>query len=304
MAESSIPVDLYNPGQVFACLGLLELADQLIGDAQGAFDWSDEANVSFKLKASTDVNPVAAVLKELAEATIVEIEPVGWPGESSITAESSEVFPSPIAHHKDNEGDYKRTKLPIALQFAPPSSGSLEIQHWSDDSSRPEFKLYAGNRSGFSIAGDMMRGKWGKPTKKGISKLSNQGLTQLWNADPAGLAQAPFHVLVPMAGSFNMDARGAWSPIDAGYSPDKQGHALVASSVVEILAVVGLEHYRPIEQERNVFMQCVWSDWLHPELARVALQGRLGCFQHRTFEFALRYSGKNKIVSFSQELTQ
>ncbi len=33
MAESSIPVDLFNPGQVFACLGFLEAADVLCGDA-------------------------------------------------------------------------------------------------------------------------------------------------------------------------------------------------------------------------------------------------------------------------------
>ena len=37
MAESSIPVDLFNPGQVFACLGFLEAADVLCGHAEGRF---------------------------------------------------------------------------------------------------------------------------------------------------------------------------------------------------------------------------------------------------------------------------
>ena len=32
MAEASIPTDLFNPGQVFACMGFLEAADVLIGD--------------------------------------------------------------------------------------------------------------------------------------------------------------------------------------------------------------------------------------------------------------------------------
>ena len=40
MAESTIPVDLLNPGQVFACLGILEMADVLLGDATAAFDWT------------------------------------------------------------------------------------------------------------------------------------------------------------------------------------------------------------------------------------------------------------------------
>ena len=38
MAVTDIPVDLLNPGQVFACLGFLEAADTLLGDAQGRFE--------------------------------------------------------------------------------------------------------------------------------------------------------------------------------------------------------------------------------------------------------------------------
>ena len=71
MAESSIPVDLFNPGQVFACLGFLEAADVLCGDAEGRFDWSDEAEVRFCLRAAGDENPFETVLKFLAEAEIV-----------------------------------------------------------------------------------------------------------------------------------------------------------------------------------------------------------------------------------------
>jgi CRISPR-associated protein Csb3 len=32
MSEAVIPVDLFNPGQVFASLGFLEAADVLLGD--------------------------------------------------------------------------------------------------------------------------------------------------------------------------------------------------------------------------------------------------------------------------------
>jgi CRISPR-associated protein Csb3 len=38
MAQSSIPVDIFNPGQVFACLGFLEAAEVLLGDAEGGVD--------------------------------------------------------------------------------------------------------------------------------------------------------------------------------------------------------------------------------------------------------------------------
>ena len=78
MAEHAIPVNLYNPGQVFACLGFLEAADVLLGDAEGGFDWSDAANVVFRLGAAGDENPVAAVLEFLAAATPRRWAPVGY----------------------------------------------------------------------------------------------------------------------------------------------------------------------------------------------------------------------------------
>lgn len=35
MGKATIPVDLLNPGQVFACLGFLEAAETLCGPAKG-----------------------------------------------------------------------------------------------------------------------------------------------------------------------------------------------------------------------------------------------------------------------------
>ena len=47
MAEASIPVDLFNPGQVFACLGIMELADEVLGGAHGAFLLDDSGATGF-----------------------------------------------------------------------------------------------------------------------------------------------------------------------------------------------------------------------------------------------------------------
>ncbi len=303
MAESSIPVDLLNPGQVFACLGLLELADKLLGNAQGAFDWSNGNETQFKLSVPDNANPIASVLGLLATTQVVEVEPVGWSSGTSNDACFSVTFPSSLDHHKDGDGEYTRTKLPILLQFEGPPRKDVAVEHWTDESSRPDFKLYAGNRSGFTIAQDMVHGKRSKPAKKtGITKILNWGAEQLWKSDASGLSASPFDILVPMAGSFNFDPRGAWSAIDEGYSPDKQGHSLQSSPLVEILAAIAMEHMRPLEPKRGVFQYSVWSDSLFTELARVAIQSRLKGFPTRSFEFVLGYSGKNKIVSFANEL--
>ena len=68
MAESSIPVDLLNPGQVFACLGLLEAADILLGAATATFDWSDGRETRFRVAAEGEEPPVERVMRFLEEA--------------------------------------------------------------------------------------------------------------------------------------------------------------------------------------------------------------------------------------------
>jgi CRISPR-associated protein Csx14 len=91
-----IPVDLFNPGQVFACLGFLEAADVLLGDAEGGFDWSDGGDATFTLSAAGNGNPFETVLAFLAEAEVEVIRPkdvVGpWPERST----PSSIFPAPL----------------------------------------------------------------------------------------------------------------------------------------------------------------------------------------------------------------
>ena len=76
-----------------------------------------------------------------------------------------------------------------------------------------------------------------------------------------------------MGGSFNFDPRGAWTTIDAGYSPDEQEHKVMASPVVEMLTAWGLENARPDEFEPWKARYAAWGVNLPPILARVALAG-------------------------------
>lgn len=69
MAQASIPVDLFNPGQVFACVGFLEAAAVLLGDARGGFEWS-HASDCFRLDTRGEENPVSVVLEFLMTAEV------------------------------------------------------------------------------------------------------------------------------------------------------------------------------------------------------------------------------------------
>lgn len=305
MAEHSIPVDLLNPGQVFACLGFLEAADILLGDAEGGFDWRDEADTRFRLRAAGEENPVEVVLRFLAEADVKAVAPPGWKPnkkakndkerkkleEDLAAMERSEFFPSKAPE----------TASALPIQLVAHGRTPVTLTHWADETEkRDDFKLYSGNRSALSIATAMLKGTCSKPGKKqNRGELITHGVATLWETDSQVLCNDPF-IITPIGGSFNFDPRGGWNPIDSGYSPDKQNHKVVSSPVVEMLAAWGMENARPQRSGRDV-RYAVWGIDLPPLLARVALAQNASSFPLKYFHFSLATSGKNKIVTFAEE---
>ena len=280
---ASIPVDLMNGGQVFACLGFLEAAQVLIGDMEGGFDWSRGNDVKFELLTKGAENPFAVVLAALASSQVREFQP---PKEDM----GDTPFPSPKAD---------RTSLPVRLIHN--DRTWFTMSHWTDGSSREAFKLYAGNRTAGGIAHVMLHGE--SKTKKGgdAEPLIQHGVASLWRDDPEALTEDPFGTVVSMGGSFNFDPRGAWTGMDLGFSLNRQKHIKVtASPVVEILAAMGLEHARPIKNRMEV-RYGAWGERLPPMLARPALGCERAGAALRTFAFTLRLSGENKVITFAEE---
>lgn len=287
MAEASIPIDLTNPGQVFACLGFLEAADLLRGDAEGGFDWSSEAAVKFDLRSAGEENPFASVLEFLAGAQVKALAPVDWRPKKEPEKEKLEEELSRQENTKEFPGFWPDTSSALPIQTVGRHNNKTRrvvLSHWADGSSRKSFKLYAGNRSALGIAEAMIR-----------------GIAQLWKEQRNELVERPFDILTSMSGSFNFDPRGAWTAIDAGYSPNAQGHRIEGSPVVEFLAAWGMENTRPDKLESRRVRYAAWSGALPPPLARVALAGRLEVLTKKRFSFELNLSGKNKIVTFAQE---
>jgi len=317
MAEARIPVDLFNPGQVFACLGFLEAAEVLLGEAEAGFDWSDPAATRFVLRAAGARNPVAEVLEFLARAEVRRVAPSNHddrtPKQKKEAKEeakkknmSSQPMPAPpplppdievVETFPDRVSD--RMSLPVMLRA---DSSAVILSHWADGSGRDAFKLYAGNRSAHDIAVAMVQGTRAKPRKgQNRGDLETKGMERLWEESGQALIEDPFGITTPMGGSFNFDPRGAWTAIDAGYSPNTQKHAVEASPVVELLAAWGLEHARPPEVAPRLYGYAAWGTMLAPILARPALARCLGILPMRRFRFPLDLSGKNKVVTFATE---
>lgn len=298
MTEASIPVDLFNPGQVFACLGFLEAADVLFGEAEGRFDWSHSEAPRFWIRGRSGGSPFETILKEVVTATILEVYPQGWPYDAP---RKQCFFPSPLSEHVDEKGKPSSTRLPGQLRS---DTRSIALDSWADGSSRPTFKLYSGNRSGCSIASDMIFGKRDKPKKgKTVGDLLNKGIRQMMEEDAEAMVADPLNVTVSMAGSFNMDPRGAWNSMDAGYSPNQHGDDVAASPVVEFFGCLALEHFRPLSRNKRDYEYAAWGEWLPPLLARVACSGVNTPFLTRRFTFPIALSGKNKLITFAQQTT-
>jgi len=299
MATAEIPVDLRNPGQVFACLGFLEGADVLCGGAEGGFEWEQrqDPRATFTVATAGTDNPFGVVLEYLAKTDVHAMAPRDW-----IAPKRSE--------RKSGKGEERADELirvgysptPVPSEMALPirigggNRPTVELGHWADGSSRDEFKLYAGNRSALTIASTLIRGRL---TKKGKVRLI--GVRQLWDERRDELLDNPFDAVVPMGGSFNFDARCAWEALDAGYSPNDQGHKVMGSPVVEVLAAWGLENARPHRLDVRLYRYTAWRGLLPPTLARAALTGEIGTWECRRFRMELGRSGDNKVVRYAEE---
>lgn len=232
MAEASIPVDLLNPGQVFACLGFMEAADQLLGEAEAGFDWSEGA-ARFTLRAAGDHDPVRHVLAFLAAAEVVAIAPPGGAAsdfrDKDTSTHKRERLPdgSPFPMPKPSTAE----PLPILLRSVRDPLQRIMVAYWGDTPGLDSYKQWSGT---------------GGKTGAGIAKGLIDAITGL-DLDDASLD--PFEISAPLSSGFRMDFRRDYIALDAGFSPNKhEGRFpidMVGYPLVEILAAVGLHHARP-----------------------------------------------------------
>ena len=228
MVDAAVPVDLTNPGQVFACLGLVEAADVLLGDARGAFDWTEPATVRFRLATAGDDQPVARVLRFLDEATVTSLAPPDSRNDTerwdvaTVRDPSTSAFPFP-----DPESP---AKLPARLTDN--DGNVIDIDYWGDATRRDNVKFWAGSGGypGAALARDAL---------------------DLLRGRMEAHADDPFAVDALQSGSFRFDWRRDYVPLDAGFSPNVHGGVVMRGyPVVELLAAIGLTHARPVRHNK------------------------------------------------------
>jgi CRISPR-associated protein Csb3 len=291
MAESSVPVDLLNPGQVFACLGLLELADKFLGNAQGAFDWSNGSDVHFRIRVSDDKCPVSWAIEFLRGAAVSSISP----SRDTLSTDVWSVATIQLDSNKD-AFPFPKPDSPATLPVRLTSSGrQIEILYWGDDistSGRDNVKFWAGagGYPGAALAKDALA----------LIKLM-----------PAEIAADPLNASARQSSSFRFDWRRDYVPLDIGFSLNAHSgdrFCTIGYPLVEMLAAIGLTHARPKRITKLEYRYGIISagELLDPIFHRAALGVAALPFAQRVFQLNLGWPGKEnqaRCITTVQELS-
>ena len=277
IAEASIPVNLLNPGQVFACLGFMEAVEILCGPCEGRFAYDNaSSSAAFMLKANGARDPISEILHFLSGAEARAIAPQR---SSDLTTEKwnvetlrSDNFVFPCA------APDTPAALPMLLTNG---QRSIPIEHWADGSDRDNVKFWAGAAGypGAALARDAL--------------ILVRGLGDNALADAA---RDPFNVSAPQSSSFRFDWRRDYIPIDAGFSPNEHGGIeMVGYPFVELLAAIGMQNARPARIDAGnklAYRYGVSSAMLPTVFVRAVLGGESLGFPIRLFRMRLGWPGQ------------
>jgi CRISPR-associated protein Csb3 len=278
MATATIPVDLRNPGQVFACLGFMEAAEILCAPCVGRFGYrASEMQTTFTLKTDDSNDPFATVLCFLAHADAKAIVPKG--SGLSTTKWKVETIEQEDAEFPCREPD-SPAALPIVLTNG---KWSIPVDHWADgpSSGRDNVKFWAGSGGypGAALARDAL-----------------QIVRGLGDNTLAAAAGDPFSVLAPQSSSFRFDWRRDYIPLDSGFSPNEHtAMTMVGYPLVELLAAIGLQHARPARPDRRdklVYRYGVSNAEMPMVFARAVLGAEGLGFPIRVFRMRLGWPGQ------------
>ncbi len=265
-----IAVDLTNPGQFFACCGLLELADRLWPGTKGWFDSAyfcitcpDGGSIRLLLQAITR-STISNTMSGSQSARLDDL--------SAMSKKQREVTPGLEDEKKALES--LRREAPIVLK----GPIAFCIDWYRDESSGgSRFKTWAGQQSVLDIARAMHRGMADAHSGSDLS---------LWN-NVRGIG-LPFN--------FDSDLGGQGSALDIGFSFDPlagsettriQGTCRPA---LELLCFIGLQRFRPREIPRkNRFIYATWNIPLLPSVASAVACGavKIGDQSHARVQIAV-----------------
>lgn len=271
-----INVDPTNPGQFFACCGLLELADRL---ATGAEAWFEGRTFCIASQASLDDLLNALVDCSLTN-TMTAAQHARFQEITAMAVKERNAIPGVNDESKTLEKLLREAPIVLGMPFG------ITIDWFADEfAGGSRFKTWAGRQSVLDIATAM---------KEALKETE-------WRNE-ACLSFAVRDCGLPF--NFDSDLGAQGGAIDVGFSFDPlAGSSLtriasMARPALELLAFIGLQRFRPTEvRGENRFVYTAWSRPLPIAVAAAVSCGAVSCgassvMDASRYEFRLLYRTK------------
>ena len=275
--QIKIDVDPTNPGQFFACCGLLELADRLTGKAQGWFDQKHQHFFIRTCKASTSleeiIQPVlnGGVRSSVGEENLKHLRKLLNKSKNSLTKEEKQ---------RKQELKILWDRERIEFNKVP----KLVLNWWNDNlAGGSKLKTWAGKQLLIDIVRGLIRSLNGI-----LDNSKNLQLDQLLSL--ANTCQTP-----PFYFSSNFGSHS--SNIDVGFSLDAINKnastrlVILVTPATEFFSFIGLQRFRPAVQKGN-FSFKIWNKPLTPLLAAASIHEPIVQSVSEEYKFRLMYRSK------------
>jgi CRISPR-associated protein Csb3 len=251
-----INVDVTNPGQFFACCGLLELANRLWPGAEGWFArypiisefclWTPKGDGSLK------------TLLEMASKCEFDVG-----DDDNEEADDDEEKAGPVD--------------PIIIR----SPVEMTLDWWSDKSIKP----WAGSMQERVILRAMLRAISPEATDLfNIQQVVSDAMGGTTPANKKGRKKKP-----KKREPFYFDSRRGSKahPLDSGWSPDTHKREHKCAPAVEAFCFLGLQRCRPMPTERqNISRYTVWSEHLPVNVIAPVISGTMRVPRSLIYEFS------------------
>lgn len=278
-----IPVDLTNPGQFFACCGLLELADRLWRGAEGWFGANE-----FLLSTGEENGSVSTLCEEViscAFSPLLSVEELELLNQ--LNRKRAELKKASKSLPKTDEARRKSLNSKrIGYGFRLGSPFELRIDWWLiEGCDADHLKTWAGQQAVAGITEAM----------KGTLVVAADG--EIFDVERVIVREDGGKPVAPLS----FDAGRVGTAQDTGYSPDKVGQAIACCVWTEFLTLIALQRFGLTPDENHSFTYHIWREPLEVSVAAVAARGAFPNMvaAEGTFRLAARDSG-NRYKAFQQ----
>ena len=265
-----INVDVTNPGQFFACCGLLELADRLWNGAEG---WFDESLLSFCIATNRNEGNANELLQALINCDLrnTMTEEDITRREQLAEMKLKDLSSSDVIEKKHLEKLWRELPLVLGDPF------NLTMDWFLDKTAGgSRFKTWAGQQSAINISQEMKQ-----PIDAGEY---NNIPCEDWLQHTIG-AGVDFN--------FDSDSSVQSSALDVGFVLDPLKMGSATRPLLHLLAFVGLQRFRASASiPNNAYTYAAWTVPLLPSVAACVASSVVEVANQHTLTFPLLYRTK------------